>query len=96
MKESQFEAYLESLESITSKDKAVRSRMSKGRKIEKEFRVDLDVVVADDYQTYQTLLRIQQELGDNNGAIQNVLRKYYSFTHGRDFPSILNCKKRFG
>lgn len=68
MKESQFEAYLESLESITSKDKAVRSRLSKGRKIERELRVDLDVVVADDYQTYQTLLRIQRELGDKNGA----------------------------
>lgn len=72
------------------------SRLSRGNRIERELRVDFDEVIKDDFTTYQTLLRIQQEYGDKNGALQNVLRKYYSFTYNKDFPSILNCKKRFG
>ncbi|TCZ75381.1 hypothetical protein E0485_17395 [Paenibacillus albiflavus] len=96
MKEERFASFLGSLESITSKDKAVNSRMSKVRKIERDLKVNLDIVVLDDYQMYQTLLRIQREFGDKNGAIQNVLRKYYIFINGREFPSILECKKRFG
>lgn len=96
MKEDQFEAYLESLESIISKNKAVSSRMSKGRKIERDLKVNLDTVIQDDYLTFQTLLRIQREFGDKNGAIQNVLRKYYTFSYGKEFPSIKICEKRFG
>ena len=96
MKEEQFAAYLESLDSITSKDKAVSSRMSKARKIERDLKVNIDSIVNDDLTTYQTLLRIKNEFRDANGAIQNVLRKYYAFVHNKEFPSLAVCKKRFG
>lgn len=96
MKEELFEKFLLSQESISSKDKAVNSRMSKGRKIERDLNVDLETVVQDDRATYLTLLRIQKEFGDKNGAIQNVLRKYYLFTHGKNFPTLAACEKRFG
>ncbi|OMD66091.1 hypothetical protein [Paenibacillus odorifer] len=95
MKETQFKDFLESLESITSKNKAVGSRISRAKRIEKVLKLDLDTIVKDDYKTYQTLLEIQAEFGDKNGAIQNVLRKYYIFTHGKEFPSIAECKKKY-
>jgi hypothetical protein len=96
MKEESFEKFLLAQESITSKEKAVNSRMSKGRRIERDLHLDLEVIVQEDYSTYRTLLMIQEKFGDKNGAIQNVLRKYYFFTHGKEFPTIAACKKRFG
>ncbi|WP_342480256.1 hypothetical protein NST07_23505 [Paenibacillus sp. FSL L8-0340] len=95
MKETQFRVFLESLDSIKSKYDAVSSRISRANRIEKALKVDLDTVVKDDYNTYQTLLGIQAEFGDKNGAIQNALRKYYLFTHGKEFPSVAKCKKKY-
>lgn len=48
MRERDFEEYLLSDESIKSKMKAVNSRLSKARLIERELGVDLDDVVSDD------------------------------------------------
>lgn len=88
MRESDFEMFLTNDTSITSKDKAVRSRMSKARSVEMKLEINFDDVVRDDELMYKTLLRIQNELGDSNGAKQNALRKYYIFANGRKFPTI--------
>lgn len=88
MRETDFEKYLDTDINITSKDKAVRSRMTKARKIEQNFDVSLDAIVVDDGKTFELLSRIKSELGDSNGAISNALRKYYLFTNGREFPRL--------
>lgn len=88
MRDEEFEKYLDTDANITSKDKAVRSRMTKARKIEQHFNVSLDSVVADDNKMFDILCRIKKELNDSNGAISNALRKYYLFSNRRDFPKL--------
>ena len=86
MRESEFENYLLADKSITSKEKAVRSRISKGKLIERHFSESLDSIVKDDDKTYNTLLRIKAEIKDQNGTVSNALRKYYTFSNGKPFP----------
>lgn len=93
MRESAFEAFLSDDINITSKDKAIRSRMSKARSVENHLNVDFDSVVKDDDLMYETLLRIQSEMGDTNGAKQNALRKYYIFVNGKKFPTTKTFEK---
>ncbi|MFA9556536.1 hypothetical protein ACERII_04410 [Evansella sp. AB-rgal1] len=45
---------------IESKDKAIRSRLSKARKIEVEFRVNLDEIVREDEKMFNTLIPIKK------------------------------------
>ncbi|ADU28473.1 hypothetical protein [Evansella cellulosilytica] len=93
MREEEFERYLVSDSMIASKDKAVRSRLSKARKIEVEFRVNLDEIVREDERMYETLKRIKREFTDSNGSIQNALRKYYIFVNKTKFPSLNQYEK---
>ena len=58
MREKEFERFLVKDNQIESKDKAVRSRVSKARKIEVEFKVNLDDIVRDDERMFTTLLEI--------------------------------------
>jgi hypothetical protein len=95
MKESEFEAFLSDDLAITSKVKAVKSRMSKARSVENHFDINLDGVVSNDQLMYETLLRIQVELNDKNGAVQNALRKYYIFANGKKFPMIKTFEKMY-
>ncbi len=88
MKGNEFENFLISDTQITSKEKAVRSRVAKARAIEKHFELSLDEIVADDELTYKTLIRIKQELKDTNGNISNALRKYYLFCNNKNFPAL--------
>ena len=66
-----FEEYLLSDESIKSKLKAVNSRLSKARLIERELGVDLDDVVSDDEKMYDTLMRVKQETNDQKSHVQD-------------------------
>lgn len=93
MREDSFIKFLTLDEHIESKDKAVRSRVSKARKVEKEFNIDLDTVVKDDKLTYEILQRIRVNMNDKSGAIQNSIRKYYLFVNGEKFPSLLHYEK---
>ena len=88
MRERDFEEYLLSDESIKSKKKAIVSRISKARLIERDLGVDLDEVVSDDSVMYETLIRVKQETNDQNGNNSNALRKYYEFTNGNKFPTL--------
>ena len=86
MKELEFESYLLADENIVSKTKAVRSRISKGKLIERHFNESLDSIVSDDDKTYKALLRIKAEMKDQNGTVSNALRKYYDFINDKAFP----------
>ena len=94
MRERDFEEYLLSDESIKSKMKAVNSRLSKARLIERELEVDLDKIVSDDDKMYETLIRVKQETNDYNGNNSNALRKYYEFANGKRFPTLAEYKHR--
>ncbi|OMC76785.1 hypothetical protein BK125_17175 [Paenibacillus odorifer] len=95
MKEEQFMRFLEKDSSILSKEKAVNSRMSRARKVEKFFNVNLDDVVRSDEKMYQLLKRIH-ESKDTAGNLQNAVRKYYVFVNGEMFPSLLSYEKKTG
>jgi len=88
MRETEFESYLLADKKIVSKEKAVRSRISKGRMIEKHFSMSLDSIVNDDDNTYDALLRIKAEMKDQNGTVSNALRKYYAFANNKAFPAL--------
>ncbi|RTR26299.1 hypothetical protein EKG37_21755 [Robertmurraya yapensis] len=94
MREKEFEKFLVNDGKIESKDKAVRSRLSKARKVEDEFHVNLEEIVRDDEKMYNTLKRIKSELIDSNGSIQNALRKYYIFVNKRGFSTLNQYEKR--
>ncbi len=96
MKENEFEKFLISDTQITSKDKAVRSRIAKARLIEKHFELSLDEIVANDELTYKILTRIKQELKDTNGNISNALRKYYLFFNNKKFPILSHYQSAKG
>jgi len=93
MRESDFESYLLADEKIISKAKAVRSRISKGKLIERHFDESLDSIVNDDDKTYKALLRIKSEMKDQNGTVSNALRKYYVFINGKAFPVLSDYKR---
>lgn len=88
MNQKGFENFLIGDKSITSKDKAVRSRVSKALKVEKDFIVNLDDIVKDDDSMYKLLIRIQREMNENNGNYQNAVRKYYMYRNGKEFPRL--------
>ena len=88
MRESDFEDLLIKDTNIVSKTKAVRSRINKGRMIERHFDISLDIIVEDDDMMYQTLIRIKNEMKDTNGNISNALRKYYQFANSSVFPTL--------
>lgn len=94
MREEEFEKFLVRDSKIESKDKAVRSRLSKARKVEVEFHVNLDDIVGDEEKMYNTLKQIKRELIDSNGSIQNALRKYYIFINQTEFPTLNQYEKK--
>ncbi|MDD3305831.1 MAG: hypothetical protein PHO29_01875 [Acetobacterium sp.] len=88
MQESKFMDYLINDSNITSKNKAVSSRMSRARAVEKTLNLSLDEIVDDDKKMYQSLIRINEEMKNANGNYSNALRKYYTFKTGKKFPRI--------
>ncbi|MDD2211701.1 MAG: hypothetical protein PHV56_01795 [Clostridia bacterium] len=91
MRESAFRKFLENDAAISSKDKAVNSRVTKAVNVEKIYNVDLDGIVIDDRSTYDLLIRIKPN--DVHGVKQNAVRKYYAFVNGADFPSLRNFER---
>ena len=89
IREHDFEIFLSREPSITS-DKAVASRMVKARKAEEILRKDLDTVVSDDDTKYESLIELQPHEDPAHTPMQNAVRKYYKFTHEREFPRLKN------
>ncbi len=92
MIEDKFEEFLIKDSSITSKEKAVRTRLSKARAVEEMLGENLDSIVADDDKMYNSLLLINSNMNNRNGAYSNALRKYYIFKNQKEFPRISNYK----
>jgi len=88
MDESGFEKFLLDDEGIKSKNKAVASRMSKARAVEREFDMSLDTIVESDITMYHTLIAINQRMNNRSGAYSNALRKYYIYKNKRFFPQL--------
>ena len=96
MRETEFENYLLADENIKSKEKALRSRMTKARLIERHFSMSLDDIVIDDETMYRILMQTKAELKDTNGTISNALRKYYVFSNGKQFPVLSKFESQRG
>jgi predicted DNA-binding ribbon-helix-helix protein len=92
VREKEFEDFLINDSNIVSKTNAIRSRITKGRMVERHFDISLDIIVSDDSMMYQTLIRIRNEMKDTNGNISNALRKYYQFANGSVFPTLSTYK----
>lgn len=92
MIEDKFEEFLIKDSSITSKEKAVRTRLSKARAVEEMLGENLDSIVADDDKMYNSLLLINSNMNNRNGAYSNALRKYYIFKNQKQFPRISDYK----
>ena len=93
MRELDFESFLNSDSNIISKTKAVRSRVTKAKLIERYFGTPLDFIVSNDEMMYNTLLRIKAEMKDPNGTVSNALRKYYQFVNDKMFPTLAEYRQ---
>ena len=93
MRECEYRSFLESAEKITSKEKAVNSRVSRANVVEDILGEELDCVVMDDKRMYRALITIKKSPRENNGNLQNALRWYYQFVNGKKFPSIALYEK---
>jgi site-specific recombinase XerC len=92
MRDYEFERFLQNLvvektgEPIT--DKAIKSRLSKCRKVEKDYNVDLDIVVKSPEHmrelSEKLLERTKQK--DDHGVYLNAVRKYFEFVNGYEAP----------
>jgi hypothetical protein len=87
MMEKEFEAFLYADPQINS-DKAVATRMSKARKAESILQLSLDVIVASDDLTYDSLVILKQHENPRNAPLSNALRKYYIFKNTKGFPQL--------
>ena len=88
MREDKFMAFLEQSNQITSKNKAVRSRISRAIVAETILNNSLDYIVTDDDRMYEALMRIGEDPREKNGNIQNAVRWYYKFVNGKEFPRL--------
>jgi len=93
MDEIKFEGFLTEDTGIISKYKAVRTRLSKARAVEKCLNTDLDSIVSSDDKMYKALLSINKLMNNCNGAYSNALRKYYLFRKNKEFPRISDYEK---
>lgn len=88
MLESEFKKFLCDDPNIRS-EKAVSTRLSRGRAIEAKFGEKLDFIVATDNHMFAMLKLINETMPNSNGVYSNALRKYYEFKNdGRKFPKI--------
>lgn len=94
MRESEFRSYLESIETIKSKDKAIKSRISRANTAEEIIGTSLDYVVSDDDRMYDALVKISADSRERSGNIQNAVRWYYRFCNSKKFPRMYSFKNK--
>ena len=88
MREAEFRTFMEHAESINSKSKAVRSRISRAYTAEEILGTSLDIIVIDDDRMYDALVKIHNDSRENNGKIQNAVRWYDKFVNKKEFPRL--------
>ena len=82
--------FIEFLRENDLTENGIKSRVSKGKRIERELNDDLDDLVSSDETMYNSLCRVLS-FEDKHNNMQNVLRKYYEFKNGRKFPRKSDC-----
>lgn len=92
MRENEFRNYLESIDTIKSKCKAVNSRISRANIAEEIVGESLDYIVADDIRMYKALVKISADSRERSGNIQNAVRWYYRFCNSKEFPRMSSLK----
>lgn len=93
MREAEFRNYLEGIETIKSKNKAINSRISRANTAEQIIGTSLDYVVSDDDRMYDALVKISSDPRERSGNIQNTVRWYYRFCNSREFPRMSSYKR---
>ena len=87
MLEHEFADFLASCPEIKS-PKAISTRLSKGRAVEKRYSVSLDDITGSDKAMRAYLERINSDFNNQNGGYSNAVRKYYTFKTGKVFPKL--------
>ena len=87
MREHDFEIFLTREPSISSEN-AVISRIAKARKAEEILGKELDTIVSNDDTMYEALIVLRSHEDITRAPMQNAVRKYYKFTHEREFPRL--------
>lgn len=93
MREDQFRTYLSRIDEITSKEKAINSRVSRGYAVEEIVGESLDSIVSNDDEMYKALLKVKTSPKERSGNLQNALRWYYEFVNGKKFPRVLSYER---
>ena len=94
MKENEFRCFLENVEQITSKEKAIKSRISRAYLVEEILCEDLDCIVNDDKKMYDALIVLKELPDEHNGNLQNALRWYYKFANNKEFPRMHSYSRK--
>lgn len=93
MRESEFRIYVESIDTIYSKNKTVNSRISRENTAEMIIGENIDYVVADDMRMYEALKKVALEPRERSGNVKNAVRWYYLLCNSKDFPRMSVYKK---
>ena len=64
----------------------INSRIRRIGSIEEILGADMDYVVSNDDRMYDALVKLQDHEDPKHNPMQNVLRKYYTFMRGKEFP----------
>jgi len=80
-------------EKTISSEKAVMSRIAKAKAAERILGMELDKVVADDDLMYDSLIKLSYNEDPAHTPMQNAVRKYYKFTHGKEFPRMKDYRR---
>lgn len=77
--------------SITSEN-AINTRLRRAKEIEKLIGLKLEDMVVTDNMTYISLLAARSFDDLKHNYYQNVIRKYYFYKYGKQFPTLTEYK----
>ncbi|WP_427338156.1 hypothetical protein [Caloranaerobacter sp. DY30410] len=72
-------------------DNVINSRVTRGNRVEREFNVNLDIVIQSEDNMIEIRRKIYEKYSDKGsllGNLYNAVRKYYEYRNGREMPRI--------
>ena len=91
MQEKEFRNYMLIVEKLSIN--GVETRISRANKGEELLGYSFDHAVSSDDLMYDSLMRLKPLEDPRHNPIQNALRKYYQFEHGKPFPQLRHYKR---
>lgn len=82
------DGYVRFLEGQRLSPAGIATRKTKLYDAEEYIGKSVDVVVANDKEMYQALIKLQEIDNPAHTPRQNALRKYYAFKNGKEFPRL--------